>query len=557
MQPFDELVTARGGLLWRVGWLLTGDASRAEDLLGRALTRTWTRRHELDAAGGALEEHALAELARAAVPRRARDDRPPDRADWEAAASADWTVADPDAAGTRRELLESLAALTPRQRVATVLRHGEGRTVAEAAELLGWTPEAVQVELSAAVTVLRATPLLAPEGDQPVRTGPWGADEERRLAHRLAADVPVPPYVPDRADRAVARGRARRRRGLLTAGAGLLVLAALVVPATLTGTDEPEAGAGVATTAGRVLRDLPVPDRCAEDPTDPPAPDLPLDVEQASAVWLRICPVPRPGAGPMLPFAPEVTVVAGVDELVESWVRPRRDTGCTPTGFSPQGATRLQVGTQDGVLHVVDLVLARCGLVQVDGRPLPVTGRTVFADVVGALGDQLLTEVLVTGEPPERDIRCPSDPREPGTADRTTMRDYPRPLGVDLPLPAERGILCRYRDRGLPRLVASVPLGREIAEQLRAAYLARLPRPEAGCAPAGAQGSRPPLAVVLVDATGSSRAFGVEPGVCGLVVGPTTDGVDGTSRAATGRWLMELLAAAPVLPGEFGERLSR
>lgn len=549
---FEELVTGRGGLLWRIGWLLTGDPARAEELLGRALTRTWSRRHELDATGGALEEHALAELVRGSLPRRGSDDRPPEPRDWAAAAAPDWTIADPASVASRHELLESLALLTPRQRVVVVLRYAERRPVPEVAGLVGWSVADVQQLLTSALVVLRETPVLAEER-APIRTGPWAPDEEHRVVQRLAADAPEPPYVPHRAADAEGRGRTRRRRGLLAAGAGVVLLSALVVPAVLGGVAEPEPPDDATTTMLRVLREQPVPSECADIPRDPPAPDLPLDLEQASAVWLRFCPVAPRGRGPTLPFAPGTTLVSGVGELVESWVQAREAADCPAVGLADDGRTRLQIGTQDGQTHVLDLVLAPCGPATVDGRPLPVTGRVVFSDAVRALGRQALEGVLVTGAVPGVSS-CPVDPRQPQTADRTTAYDYPRPAGVDLPLEAMRGLICRYRYGGEVRLVGATRLGREVAELIRVAYLARLPRKLSDCDQGG---GLPRTAVVLTDATNSYRTISLGERPCGVLLGPSTDGLDRTDRTVAGRWLPALLLGAPVPPTDFGQNLNQ
>ena len=447
-----------------------------------------------------------------------------------------------------------------------MLLHAERRVASEAAALLGWAVAAVEAEHVEAATVLRRRSRLLVDPD-PDRAGPEpgsaqsadsgvrvpDANETYWLRARLADDVPEPPYVPDRAADAERRGRRRGRRFVLAGAAVALVLAVMVGGTVLTGQDGPSDGDLAGDAPERVLVDVPVPARCLAPSDVTGRPDFPLDLDLASAVWLRFCPaVGTAGEPASLGFAPAVTVISGVDDLVAGWVQSPQRVSCPYQRPGSDGTVRMQLGTADGALHVLDLVVGPCGEVSVDGALVSRDGRTVFAQAVGALGRQLARQV--DPHPRRSRARCPSDPMAPASADRTTLPDYPRIVGTELPLPTVGGLVCRYQ-RGAPagpRLVEMFPVGPARAAQIRAAYLARLPTP-AACSPARAawcpgatcvrNRALSLYAVVLTDRTGSRRSFGLDTGACNAVVGP------GADMGWAGQWLVEAVRDAEPASG--------
>ena len=550
---FEQFVAARGGVLWRACWLLTLDADRAEQLLGDALARTWTRARDIDIEGGTWEEHAFRELVRAYVPRGERADQPTANRDWSAAAEPPWTADEAEVVEERVQLLVGLGRLTPRQRAVLVLVHAECRTPLEAAAVLGCDIATVDSAHAGAVDVLRAGPLLVPPGARrSARPGVRGLDatEEYWLRTRLREHVPTPPYAPDRGAVAAARGRRGRRRALLGAGITGLALVALLTPAVLGGSgeggavgtgaadDEAVEAAGEAEMTRRLVDPLPIPDECADLPAIPPAPDLPLDLDLADAAWLRFCPLSRRATrGSLITpmgFAPDTTVVSGLDDMVEAWVSRPGSVPCPYRQPVFDGATRLQFGTADGQTHVVDLTIGACGAVFVDRVPMAVSGRRVFADAVRALGRQLGAAVD-QGPAWPGESACPADPARPRSATLTTVRNYPAVSGAELPLPAVGALVCRYAPApgGAARLTGAHRLGPTAAEQIRTAYLARS-APTAGTC--RGPGSEPMHAVVLTDRTGSWRAIGVDLQPCGRVLGP---GGPLRAGAVAGHWLTE------------------
>jgi hypothetical protein len=225
--------------------------------------------------------------------------------------------------------------------------------------------------------------------------------------------------------------------------------------------------------------------------------------------------------------------------MVASWVSRPGLVDCAYQQPVDDGTARLQLGTQDGRLHVVDLVVGECGAVEVDGEAMAVPGRDVFAQAVGALGHQL--SVLTGHERPATRLavpHCPAHPMRHGPAARSTVPDYPATDGLAMPLPAVTALVCRYEPArtGRPRLVDSLRVGPGDAEQIRAAYLAHLPGAPVPCV----DDPGPLFAAVLVDATGSWRRLGFDTGHCDALVGP--DYEIGTA----GHWLMERVRyAAP------------
>jgi RNA polymerase sigma-70 factor (sigma-E family) len=153
---FAAFVGARGPALHRAAWLLTGDESRAEDLLQIALAAAW--RHWTEIAEGHPEAYVRRILYTTYASwwrRRWRFEYPtadlPERADRRdhAAEHAD-----------RDAVLRALAKLTRQQRVVLVARFLDDLSIADTARLLGCSEQTVKVQSSRALARLRTDPHL-------------------------------------------------------------------------------------------------------------------------------------------------------------------------------------------------------------------------------------------------------------------------------------------------------------------------------------------------------------------------------------------------------------
>lgn len=155
---FSDFVAGWSQPLLRAGWLLTGDWGHAEDLVQTALVATWRR-------WSALERQDAPQLYARRVMvttylrwRRRR---------WNGEVA---TGVLPDRGGgaevfgavdVRESLLQSLGALSPRQRAVVVLRYFLDLTEAQTALALGCSVGAVKTQTARALTKLRRTPGLA------------------------------------------------------------------------------------------------------------------------------------------------------------------------------------------------------------------------------------------------------------------------------------------------------------------------------------------------------------------------------------------------------------
>ena len=562
-ERFADFVAARGGVLWRSAWLLTGDPDRAEQLLATALVRTWSAGRDAEAGGGP-EEHALSELVRAFLSGRGLAAGPGSTPGPAIPAEPGWPADDERAVERRAELLAGLALLTPRQRAVLVLLHAERREASEAAALLGWAVATVEGEHVEAVTVLRRRTRLLIDPDRALEQGSDhsedsgvrvpDANETYWLRARLADDVPEPPYVPDRAADAERRGRRRGRRFVLVGAGVALVLAAMVGLAVLAGPDDPADRDLAADAPERVLVDAPVPARCLASSDITGRPELPLDLDLAPAVWLRFCPAVEPADVPgSLGFAPAVTVSGGVEALVARWVQSagpgqlslptageRRDRA-DAAGHCRRCAARRRPGR--GALRRghdrrrAGLPGREDGVRRGGGRAGP-TGRAR-----GPAGQQPVRGASARSSRWHR--RRPTGPPS-----RTTRRSWApscrcrRSRGWSA---ATNGALASARSWSS----SSWCLLRR-PTQIRAAYLARLPTP-AACSPARAawcpeatcvrDRALSLYAVVLTDRTGSRRSFGLDTGACNAVVGP------GADMGWAGQWLVEAVRDAEPASG--------
>jgi RNA polymerase sigma-70 factor (sigma-E family) len=136
-----EFAAARGGPLFRLAFLLTGDWHLAEDLVQETLGKmflSWRKVERIDSPA-AYAETVLVRTFLSLRRRRSFGERPtetlPERAD-----TADRVAG----AELRLTLLDGLARLPVRHRAVLVLRFWEDRSAEQAAELLNISPGAVR-----------------------------------------------------------------------------------------------------------------------------------------------------------------------------------------------------------------------------------------------------------------------------------------------------------------------------------------------------------------------------------------------------------------------------
>lgn len=145
---FDEFMQGALPALLRFGHVLTGDATRAEDLVQAALVNTYARwgRSEL--------AHPHAYVRRAMVNTYTSWWR---RAWRESPLPEGWDVAQPELpdAADRNHTRQALRALPPRQRAVVVLRYFEDLSEADTAEVLGCSRGTVKSQTSRALRTLR------------------------------------------------------------------------------------------------------------------------------------------------------------------------------------------------------------------------------------------------------------------------------------------------------------------------------------------------------------------------------------------------------------------
>jgi RNA polymerase sigma-70 factor (sigma-E family) len=154
---FADFVRTRAGSLYRYGYLLTGNAHDADDLVQDALIRLRHRWSQLDTDDpvayvrktmGRLHISAWRrrrEQPFAAVPVEARADDGLDRVDRAGLDDAIWNA---------------LRALPPRQRAVIVLRYYEHLSDAEIADTLGISRGTIRSQASRALDKLRAAPAI-------------------------------------------------------------------------------------------------------------------------------------------------------------------------------------------------------------------------------------------------------------------------------------------------------------------------------------------------------------------------------------------------------------
>ncbi|NYJ03022.1 RNA polymerase sigma-70 factor (sigma-E family) [Nocardioides thalensis] len=154
---YVEFVTTRRDHLRRVAYALCGDWHRADDLVQTALVKlyvAWPRVRRT----GSEEAYARTILVRASID----ESRRPWRRERPTEAVPDAPAAAPLAAEERSALLDALHALPPQQRVAVVLRHWLGLSVAEAAKEMRISEGTVKSHTSRGLAALRS--VLDPAG---------------------------------------------------------------------------------------------------------------------------------------------------------------------------------------------------------------------------------------------------------------------------------------------------------------------------------------------------------------------------------------------------------
>jgi RNA polymerase sigma-70 factor (sigma-E family) len=149
---FAEFVSARSAALHRAAYLMVGDAGLAQDLVQKALTKTyvaWPRLHDI----GNAEAYTRKAITTTAISwfRRKQwsHERPTGRVPETGAAGH------AEAATQSAWLWEALLGLPARQRAAIVLRYYEDLTEAQTAEAMGCAVGTVKSQVSAGISKLR------------------------------------------------------------------------------------------------------------------------------------------------------------------------------------------------------------------------------------------------------------------------------------------------------------------------------------------------------------------------------------------------------------------
>lgn len=154
MDDFDDFVAGGAESLLRTAHLITWDAGEAEDLVQECLlklARRWPRVRRMNQPL-AYARRVLINLAVDGGEKRSRRRSELDAGDTVIERPAQDVLA---ALDTREELLDALAALTPRQRAVLVLRYFNDLTETEAAAVLGCSPGTVKSNASRGLARLR------------------------------------------------------------------------------------------------------------------------------------------------------------------------------------------------------------------------------------------------------------------------------------------------------------------------------------------------------------------------------------------------------------------
>ncbi len=160
---FAEFVTARWAALVRTAYLMTGDHSRAEDLVQSALERVhrnW-RRVATKHAPEAYTRRVMINLAISGSRRRRFRETSLAHAPEPVGRDSGQAVVERD------EVWQALLTLPPRMRAVLVLRHYEDLSEAEVARVLGCGVGTVKSQSSRGLARLRE--LLGPDDAAPAR----------------------------------------------------------------------------------------------------------------------------------------------------------------------------------------------------------------------------------------------------------------------------------------------------------------------------------------------------------------------------------------------------
>lgn len=151
---FDEYVSARGQDLVRLGYTLSGDYQRAEDLAQIALMqafRAWRRVQQANDPHSYVRQ-ILINSYLSMTRRRSFTEAPA------AEPAADRAVPDPATGVVNSDdLWRALATLAPRERVVLVLRYYQDLDDRTIADVLGIKPSSVRATASRALASLRQT----------------------------------------------------------------------------------------------------------------------------------------------------------------------------------------------------------------------------------------------------------------------------------------------------------------------------------------------------------------------------------------------------------------
>lgn len=150
---FEAFVTARGPMLLRIAWLLTGDSHLAEDLLQTVLAKVWSKWRRIGTENPeAYVRKALVNTYASWWQRRWRGEIPHEHESIPEGAGTD----DPFAAvDLERSLALLLQRLPARQRAVVVLRYFEELSVEETARELSCHPGTVKSQTARALKTLR------------------------------------------------------------------------------------------------------------------------------------------------------------------------------------------------------------------------------------------------------------------------------------------------------------------------------------------------------------------------------------------------------------------
>ena len=159
-REFEHFVAESSEPLLRTAYLIVWDLSEAEDLVQECLltvARRWPRVRRMEHPR-AYARRVLVNLALDGRRRHARRRQELEQSDVDLRSAEDRAIAGVEA---RRDLVDALASLPPRQRAVLVLRYFEDLTEAQVATVLGCSVGTVKSTASRGLARLQAS--MAPE----------------------------------------------------------------------------------------------------------------------------------------------------------------------------------------------------------------------------------------------------------------------------------------------------------------------------------------------------------------------------------------------------------